>query len=163
MRAGSMNTSDKQNPRRLIRAIEIAQWKLDKKYQDKTTGFKNLSNVLIIGLKVDRKLLTLRIKERVTRRKKQGMEKEVKRLLKEGVGWETQALDSLGYKSYQGYLKGEYEQNELLEIWEKEEAGYAKRQMTWFGKDKRINWVDITSKSWKDEVEKLVHEWHNTK
>jgi tRNA dimethylallyltransferase len=166
IKAGSMNVSDRKNPRRLIRAIEIAQWQLEegkRKQKAKEEKFISKNSLLFVGLTAKRKFLSEKIKKRVEARVKAGIEKEIQKLLKSKVTWEDQAMDSLGYKQWKSYFEGRKKKSEIIKDWEKEESRYAKRQMVWFKKDKRINWFDVAKSNYRKDVEKLVKTWYNTK
>jgi tRNA dimethylallyltransferase len=89
-----------------------------------------------------------------------GVEKEIKNLLKKGVSWGDQSMTSLGYRQWKGYFAGEKEKAAVVSGWKTEEKKYAKRQMTWFKRDKRINWFDITNPQWSEKVEILVKKWY---
>ncbi len=157
IKAAQMNYSDKKNPRRLIRAIEIGQWKLKNKLKDSP---KMEFSVLLIGLKSGKRFLVKKIRDRVKARIVNGLEEEIKKLLKSGVTWKHQSMDSLGYRQWQDYFEGKKKRKQVIKEWEKEERRYSKKQMTWFKRDKRINWFNITRKNWQKNVEKLAKEWY---
>lgn len=162
IRAASLNVSDRKNPRRLIRAIEVAQWKLgkgSKKLERKSK--KRQFSTLFVGLIAERRVLCQKIANRVKKREK-GVGEEIESLLKKGVTWDSQSMDSLGYKEWKGFFEGKIEKSEVLKKWEKDECNYAKRQIVWFKKDKRINWFDIEGDNWRKKVEKLVKKWYKT-
>ncbi len=165
IRAGSMNISDRKNPRRLVRAIEIALWRLKSgsKVKRKKAGQGIRAQTLLVGLTAPKDFLCQRIKQRVKLRLEQGVEKEIKQLLKNGVSWENQSMDSLGYRQWRDYFERKVAKEEVIRRWEKEECRYAKRQMTWFKKNKRINWFDISKPDYRKSVEKLVKKWYSTK
>ncbi|MGB9706914.1 MAG: tRNA (adenosine(37)-N6)-dimethylallyltransferase, partial [Microgenomates group bacterium] len=97
-----MNESDRNNPRRLIRAIEIAL--KSQKSKVKSQKF-NIKDKLLIGLRVDYKNLYQRIDKRVEERVKQGIVEEIKNLLKKGYNWENSALGTtIGYKEWKPYF-----------------------------------------------------------
>jgi tRNA A37 N6-isopentenylltransferase MiaA len=50
---------------------------------------------------------------------------------------------------------------EIIRRWKFAEHAYARRQMTWFRKDKRIHWFDISQKKWQDKIKALVNNWKN--
>ncbi len=143
-KARSMNDSDRKNPRRLIRAIEIASAKVKVPYTK-----LDFDSVLFIGLGCPREILKRRIERRVEERIKNGFEKEVE-FLKKNDFWDGVAHVTLGYRQWPD-----------IEKWKKEEFKYAKRQMTWFKKDKRVNWFDITEPNFEKEVEILVKKWYS--
>lgn len=160
-RALALNDSDRKNPRRLIRAIEIAHATKTPERPDKT-GLVNKADVLFIGLKLLRKKIEERIDARVGERVKNGFEEEVKWLLDQGVSWENQSMSSLGYRQWRRFIEEAVSRKEVIEQWKKEEKRYAKRQMTWFNKDKRIHWFDVSKKGYQQSVEKLVKAWYSS-
>ena len=68
---------------------------------------------------------------------------------------------SLGYRQWRDYFEGEVEEARVIDDWKREEKKYAKRQMTWFKKDKRIKWFNIADISMAKDVENEVKLWHN--
>jgi len=139
---------DKKNPRRLIRAIEIAE-KLGKvpNLEKKPLPYP----VLIIGIKKDRDELKKLIKKRLLKRIKKGMIAEVKKLKNSGLSWKRLEEFGLEYRWIAYYLQKKISYQEMIEKLQKEIEKFAKRQMTWWKSDKRIFWV----KSLK-EAEKIV-------
>lgn len=160
VKAGQMNQSDKKNPRRLVRAIEIAQWKIDN-HKLPSIG-SNTYDTLFIGLRSSLPTLFERVTERIHRRIADGFEKEVKELVRSGVSLDSQAFDALGYKQWNNYLGGRISREEALTAWENEEKAYIKRQLTWFKREQRIRWFDISTPHWQKRVESVVKKWHNT-
>ena len=161
IKAGSLNSSDKKNPRRLIRAIEIATWNLEgksKEFKERIQKF----DPLFIGLTSSREYLFERIAKRVETRVCQGVEREIGELLKKGVSWENQSMSSLGYRQWRAYFEGKKTKKETIEDWKRQEKKYAKRQITWFKRDRRIAWFDITKPNWADSVEKLAKIWYSS-
>ncbi len=159
-RAGNMNSSDRKNPRRLIRAIEIAQYSITKGFKQKTSVINY--DVLMIGLTAPDNMLNEKIERRVDDRVRDGIKEEIKKLLKSGVNWEDQSMFSLGYRQWRDYFEGDVEEDVVISEWKKEERKYAKRQMTWFKKERNIIWFDVTSNEYPWNVEKIVSVWHNT-
>jgi len=160
IKAGSLNASDRKNPRRLIRAIEIATWKLE--FGRGEAKAKTYGDVLFIGLTGPKEILFRKIEERIDVRLRLGLEKEIASLLKDGVDWNDQAMSSLGYRQFRGYFTGNQTKKEAIEDWKSQERKYAKRQITWFKKDSRINWFDISTPLWQEKVEKLVKRWYSS-
>lgn len=157
VKAGSLNSSDKKNPRRLVRAIEVATWKLDHKKNFKKER-KNY-DVLIIGLCSSKDELFSRIEKRLLE-KISPVKKEIKNLLKNNVGWEAQSMTSLGYRQWRDYFKGEKKEEETVRDWLLAEKKYALRQMTWFKKEKDVVWFDITKKGYLKKIENMVKKWY---
>lgn len=160
VKAASMNVSDRKNPPRLIRAVEIAEYRL--KTRDRGNYERQLKyDVLFIGLNAPKKYLSKKIEERIARRIKQGLEKEIKGLFVKGVTYKHQSMGSLGYRQWNGYFEGKKSIKKVTDDWEAAEKKYLKRQMTWFKRDGRINWFDISRKDWRTRVEKMVRKWYN--
>jgi len=157
-RAGQMNSSDRQNKRRLIRAIEVARWRVTNRLQE--TKKSPQSDFLLIGLRAPLKTLYKKIDKRVDEHLQMGAENEVKKLLEKGFSWKLPSMSAMGYQEWQPYFEGKAKIEEILSRWKFDEHAYARRQMTWFRKEKRIKWFDIQKKRWQDKVEKEVFIWY---
>ena len=162
IKAASLNASDKRNPRRLIRAVEIAQWRLDSGGDFSQTPTLTNYSTLFIGLTAPKEYLSKKIDMRVEGRVDVGVEKEIKKLLSAGISWDDQAMSSLGYRQWRDFFEGTKDKNETISAWKKEEKKYAKRQITWFKRDRRIKWFDISKPDWIDSVEKLAKIWYSS-
>src|SRR4030042_5622060 len=140
---------DKNNPRRLIRAIEIViKTKKRVPLQEK----RHLPYpILMIGIKKTNEELKKAIESRLARRLKSGMIDEVKNLHKDGLSWKRLEEFGLEYRNVARYLQGKTSIEEMKGKIQKESEQYAKRQMTWFKRDKRIKWAKNQK-----EAEKLV-------
>lgn len=157
-RAASLNTSDRKNPRRLVRAIEVACWQQENRLWQPTKH--EVPNSLFIGLTALYKFLYEKIDKRIEKWLGEGAEEEVKKLL-EVYHWETSVLnETLGYKEWRPYFDRKYNLEEVIQRWQFNEHHYVRRQMTWFKKTKRIHWFDISKKGWEKKVEKLVTSWY---
>lgn len=162
IRAASMNASDRKNPRRLIRAIEVADCKVRAKEATRNGGGLQDFDELFIGLKAPKRILDARIEKRVERRVRQGIEKEIESLLVKGASWGMQSMTCLGYRQWKYFFEGKKTKEEVVSLWKKEEVNYAKRQITWFKRDRRINRFDITKSDYPKNVEKLVKKWYSS-
>lgn len=133
-------TIDPKNKRRLIRALEIAD-ELGK--SPKLSQKIGRHDVLHIGISLPDSLLREKIHARLIKRLRSGMVAEVRRLKeKNGVSWKR--FDDLGleYRFIAQFLKGELTKQDMTEKLETAIWHYAKRQKTWFKRDKRIEWFD---------------------
>ena len=141
---------DAKNPRRLIRAIEIATALGHVPHLEASLPSYD---VLKIGLTLPDKILKQKIHIRLFARISRGMVAETKRLHKQGLSWKR--MDELGleYRYLARYLNGEISKKEMTIKLEKEIWQYAKRQRTWFKKDKRIRWHMLSDKK---KIEKEV-------
>ncbi len=155
-----MNQSDRNNPRRLIRAIELASFS-HKPNKPTQTNYDSL----IIGLKAPKKFLYQRIDQRVKQRFKQGAEKEVKDLLRKGYSWDLASMTGIGYQEWREYFEGFKTKDEIIQAWKYSEHAYTRRQLTFFKKllrqaQDKSRWFNIKKKNWQQEVVKLVETWY---
>ncbi len=132
-------TIEGKNKRRLIRALEIVI--KTKKPVPLLKKKQPQFEVLILGIKKSPKELKERIKKRLLKRLKQGMIAEVKGLKKSGVSWKRLEEFGLEYRYIALYLQNKITKKEMMDRIQKESEHFAKRQMTWFKRDKRIKWV----------------------
>lgn len=127
------------NLRRVIRALEIyhTERKRPSELKQKTEPLRHKVN--IFGLKIDREELYENIDHRVDHMFERGLAREVKNLSKRKLSLTAKA--ALGYKEVLGYLKGKYSIDEAKELLKRNTRRFAKRQLTWFRADKRIQWI----------------------
>ncbi len=136
----SLNNSDINNPRRLIRAIEIAS-------SSNQVGILTESNspdikFHWIGLRVDNIIQENNIRERVLHRIKRGAIEEVLELIKKYPDTSFPVHSSLGVKYVKAYLDRKITKEECVDLWTKAEVDYARRQIVWFKKQHEIVWYD---------------------
>ncbi len=143
---------DKFNKRRLIRALEIIL--TTKKPVPHTIMLDSINyDVLFIGVKKPQEelkdLIVKRLKKRLkprTRinsvRGKQGMIEEVRKLHAQGLSWKKLESFGLEYRWLARYLQNKVGYDEMVSFLQKDIEHYAKRQMTWFKRNKDINWVE---------------------
>lgn len=156
--ANGLNASERKNKVRLIRKIEIAQVGLEKFVERIWLGLDSL----IIGLTAPRDILKRRIEERIDSwLESSGAQQEIRQLLASGIKWDAQSMSAIGYRQWRKYFEGGYQLQEVVREWKKDEWRYSKRQLTWFKKDKRIVWFDITKDGWQEDVEEKVRKWYN--
>ncbi len=98
---------------------------------------------LKLGVSWDRETLKQRIDERLDRRLQQGMVKEVEDLLNEGCSEEFLMKLGLEYRYLTRYIKGELPYDTMVLELGNAIKKFAKRQVTWFKKDKAIHWLDM--------------------
>ncbi len=132
---------DRNNPRRIIRAIEVCLVS-GKPFSQQRNVLEPLYQSLLLGLEWPREELYRRIDNRVDERMQQGMVQEVQRLLEEGIS--HQRLEALGleYRYISRWLNGAFE-NEASMVQQLKYAihDFTRRQLTWFRKEKRIVWI----------------------
>lgn len=132
---------DKKNKARLVRAIEIAK-KLGKVPSLTTNPIE--AEIAYIGIKKPREELRRRIALRLEKRIRQGMLKEMERLHASGVSWKRMESFGLEYRWGARYLQRKASKEEFRENLLRDINRYAKRQMTWFKKNKEIKWIKTT-------------------
>lgn len=130
---------------RVIRALEVYELtgisisELQKKGEYDTREF----DFIKIGLCLDRKKLYQNIEKRVDHMMDEGLLQEVKQMKGLGYSKELTPLKTLGYKELFSYLEGNLSLPEAVDLIKKNTRNYAKRQLTWFKKEKDISWFDV--------------------
>jgi tRNA dimethylallyltransferase len=137
------NISDTSDRKRLIRAIEIQEFK--KTNKDVQTKLPAINNI-IFGIDLERDEVRSRITKRLKARLSEGMIEEVKTLLKKGLTSEQLKFYGLEYKYLTAYINNELSYDEMFRQLNTAIHQFAKRQMTWFRrmekKGFKINWID---------------------
>jgi len=138
---------DNQNPRRLIRALDIYM-QTGKPYSEflSKSREKRPFNVLRIGIEAHREILYQRINQRVDNMMQKGLLEEVKKLISFR---EKTALKTVGYTELFKYLDGEWNLDFAVDEIKKNSRRYAKRQLTWYRKSADIHYIPIEY-SWTD-------------
>ena len=139
---------DTKNPQRLMRSLETYTASGKKisslhKKKDKKRDF----NIIKIGLEIDRELLYRKINSRVDKMINDGLIEEAKDLIKYR---HYNALNTVGYKELFDFLDGNSNLETAIEKIKQNTRRLAKRQITWFKRDKSINWFTI------DEYQEIV-------
>lgn len=151
-----MNHSDKNNPRRLMRAIEVASATAVNTQGNNHAEFDTFA----VYLTAPKTYLLNKIAHRIKKRLAQGMIDEVSTLLKKYPEFlSTQAGHTPGYQEIADYLKGEISLHDAEEQWLTKEVQYAKRQETWFKKQPGFRRFDITAPSWYATLVTQLKEW----
>ena len=101
----------------------------------------------MIGLDRSRAELYRRIELRVEKMFREGLVDEVRHLLEQGFKSDLKPLQTLGYKQVIGYLAGEYDLDTAISLTKQATRRYAKRQLTWFRRDPRIRWFQLTEET----------------
>lgn len=128
--------------KRVVRAFELLQEGTSYAEQHaKLHAIGSYFPVTMIGLQVDPDILRTRIDARVDQMIEQGLAREVKSLLSEGLRDALTANQAIGYKEIVQALDGDISLDEAISQIKFATHRYAKRQRTWFRKDKRIHWI----------------------
>lgn len=137
-----------RNRRYIIRALEAIH-ATGKPFSAGRRTQNPVFDVLQIGITKPREQLYRRIDCRVDRMMEEGLLAEARRLGKR-YGWNIPTMSSLGHRQLGGFLRGEVTLPEARRLIKRDTRHYAKRQMTWFRRDKRIKWVRGVSQAEKE-------------
>ncbi|HXF09404.1 MAG TPA: tRNA (adenosine(37)-N6)-dimethylallyltransferase MiaA [Desulfuromonadaceae bacterium] len=151
---------DKQNPRRVIRAVEVirltgkkfseqkAEWKTEQKAEsgnsDKSRAGRKAEN--IFGLTRKAEDLHARINGRVDEMFRRGLVEEVRELLEHGLDRNQTAMQAIGYRQVVEHLRGERDLKETVELVKIKTRQFAKRQLTWFRRYGDCEWIELSGK-----------------
>ena len=128
---------------RVIRALEVYET-TGQKISEKQ-GLHKFGSLryhsLKIGLTMDREHLYKRINLRVDQMLDQGLLSEVTSLLEQGYSLDLKPMQSIGYKHMGMFINNEVDWSEAVRLFKRDTRRYAKRQFTWFKKDRDIHWV----------------------
>ena len=146
-------TIETKNPRRLMRAIEIAEALGS---VPETTPLESPYDVLTLGIEVDRTILRGRLRSRAERAIERGLITETQALLAKGISKDRLNEIGLEYPLVVAHLDGELTMEELIQKLQEKNWQYAKRQWTWLKRDESINWVEPTDLT---ASEHIVRQW----
>ena len=133
-----------RNPRRIIRALEVyyETGETITSHNLKTQAIPPRYSPLWLGLDFDpRALLYERIDRRVGIMLEAGLEQEIRQLLSSGLDKRCTALQAIGYKEFLAALEGDCSMEEAADAVRQASRRYAKRQLTWFRRNKAIHWL----------------------
>ncbi|MGE5416961.1 MAG: tRNA (adenosine(37)-N6)-dimethylallyltransferase MiaA, partial [Acidobacteriota bacterium] len=146
LQAIDQQAAEKINPndrKRIVRALEVIE-KTGQTFSSLQQRKKGQYRLAAHGLTMPRELMYKRLEERVDKMIAEGLIDEVKDLLRKGYGRELNSMKALGYVQIIKFLDGEQSlEDSILEI-KRDTRRYAKRQLTWFRRDDRIKWWDLT-------------------
>jgi len=142
--------------KRLARALEIHDQSGDLPSTVKRRQHAVAWRSLRIGLHIERAELYRRLDQRVDAMVANGVEAEVRGLLAQGLGPDDTAMQGIGYKELGMWLGGVASRDTAIELWKKRTRNYAKRQETWFRKDREIQWIDATGKTHEEIVGEMA-------
>lgn len=135
---------DRADSQRIMRALEVFEitgkpFSEFLKVEPQPADFEPC----FFGLTMARDKLYKRIETRVDLMIEQGLVDEAKNLMEKGYGSGLNVLQTVGYKETFAFLKGEIGHEEMMSLIKQKTRNYAKRQLTWFKKDERIDWIDL--------------------
>ncbi len=127
-------TVDRANRRRVIRAIETAGMAAGRRTEV-------LPQALVIGTQMNKEVVQKRVELRVEKMLEEGFIGEV-RTIGEKYGWDSSALDVIGYRAFKGLLQGTKTLDEAKTDFARGDMALYKKQVTWFKRNPAIHWVD---------------------
>ena len=136
---------DPRNVRRVIRALEVFHATGTPFSFWQTPSERSPVDCVRIGLRLERHALYARIDRRIDAWISEGFVDEVRGLLERGYSPELPSMSGLGYRQIAQFLRGEIELAEAVAQLKQATHLYAKRQMTWFGRDQRLHWLDAAT------------------
>lgn len=147
---------DVRNPRRLMRAIEVAESDQTEPFDGaKTLGYPALE----VRLTAERSLLYSRADRRVDTMIAAGFVDEVRRLYRSGYGPNLPALSGLGYRELGTHLSGDSLLDEAVAATKDATHRYIRRQVTWYRGDSEQVEVDICNRDWLEATVRRAEEW----
>ncbi len=130
---------------RIVRALEVYELTGEpfSLFQEQERHAADFEPVMV-GLSMDRAKLYRIIEARVDRMLAQGLVDEVRHLLQRGYNSQLNSLQTVGYREVFDYLEQKSSYDDMVSLIKQHSRNYAKRQMTWFRKDHRITWIDVS-------------------
>lgn len=148
---------DPANGRRVVRALEILLLTGEPFAAELPAETTSWQPVIEIGLNSERSHLVERLALRVERMWQQGLVEEAEALIAEGIREGKTSSRAIGYAQALAQLDGTMSQSEAIAQTVQLTQRYARRQMSWFKRDERINWFDYQDQNLFDRVMNLVH------
>ena len=136
--AGAM--IDRNNPRRVIRALEVSLLSGTPFSAQRTKG-EQLFDVLYLGVSVSKEELDRRLDARIENMEASGLVQEVQRLAKK-YPFTLPSMSGIGYREFEGFVGGTETLEQAFTTLKTDTRQYAKRQMTWFRRRKDIVWCE---------------------
>ncbi len=144
---------DPYNKRRLIRALEVCILSGQPFSEQRTRG-ESMFQFLQIAPELPRDVLYDRIDARVDEMIKQGLIEEVESLMKQKYSWELPSMSGVGYRQFKEFFENKKTKEKTIEDLKRDTRRFARRQLTWFKRDKTIQWCKTY-----EEAEQLVEKF----
>ena len=138
--AKKISVSDRK---RIIRALEVYHLtgKTITWHNEQSRSVPSPYNTTMFAIDLDREVLYDKINRRVDIMMDMGLLEEVKSIINMGIGKDTTAMQAIGYKEIAQYLDGEITLEEAVDKIKQGSRRYAKRQLTWYRRNEKVNWV----------------------
>lgn len=154
----AMKSISQNDQKRILRVLELYHQTGKTKTEQEIESRKNEVpyDYYVFALNMDREKLYDRINKRVDIMVEQGLIEEVESIIKKYSSYPT-AMQALGYKEIKEYLNRDTTKEEAIETVKQETRRYAKRQLTWFRKNKQTIWLDALDKK-EENIRKILEE-----
>lgn len=157
-----------RNKRRIIRALEVYHVSGKKFSEDEnwdTSKDPEISGrkCLLFGLEMDREELYRRIGERVDKMVENGLVEEAEKIIKSPDFRDSNAVQAIGYKEFIPCFEGVITLDEAIEALKKNTRNFAKRQLTWFRKEKGVIWIRVDDMEPDEVVGKILEKTEKDK
>lgn len=154
----AMKNISQNDQKRILRVLELYHQTGKTKTEQEIESRKNEVpyNYYVFALNMDREKLYDRINKRVDIMVEQGLIEEVEGIIKKYKTYPT-SMQALGYKEIKEYLNRNITKEQAIETVKKETRRYAKRQLTWFRKNKQTIWLDALDKK-EENIRKILEE-----
>lgn len=153
-----LESLDKKNPQRLMRALEI-----EIQNPKQASAGLNVESLFydpcLIILDRNREELYERINQRVDGMVQEGLFDEVKALIDRGLSNKNQAMKAIGYKEIYQYFLGHTSYEETIDLIKRNSRRYAKRQLTWFRRYENGFWLNLSNLSQGDALDQIISHW----
>ena len=153
-----LESLDKKNPQRLMRALEI-----EIQNPKQASAGLNVESLFydpcLIILNRNREELYERINQRVDGMVQEGLFDEVKALIDRGLNNKNQAMKAIGYKEIYQYFLGHTSYEETIDLIKRNSRRYAKRQLTWFRRYENGFWLNLSNLSQGDALDQIISHW----
>lgn len=153
-----LESLDKKNPQRLMRALEI-----EIQNPKQASAGLNVESLFydpcLIILNRNREELYERINQRVDGMVQEGLFDEVKALIDRGLNNKNQAMKAIGYKEIYQYFLGHTSYEETIDLIKRNSRRYAKRQLTWFRRYENGFWLNLSNLSQEDALDQIILHW----
>ncbi|KGF10943.1 hypothetical protein HMPREF1633_08110 [Tissierellia bacterium S5-A11] len=153
-----LESLDKKNPQRLMRALEI-----EIQNPKQASAGLNVESLFydpcLIILDRNREELYERINQRVDGMVQEGLFDEVKALIDRGLNNKNQAMKAIGYKEIYQYFLGHTSYEETINLIKRNSRRYAKRQLTWFRRYENGFWLNLSNLSQGDALDQIISHW----
>ena len=145
------------NRKRLVRALNVClKHNIGISEIAKAQEHKPLFDIYVAGLTCSRQQLHQRIDDRVNEMVKNGLMKEIDKLLSSGVSFDDQSMQGIGYKEWKDYYSGEKKKEDVIALIKHNTWKFAKRQYTWFRNQMDVHWFTD-----ENEALKEIDKWLN--